>query len=87
VLVPAALAVLAPRPPAAARITTANHTITWRVPNLGIRHESTNEDIIVVKDPDTRAHGANESLHQATFGRACLAEALLLHRLGGISRD
>jgi cysteinylglycine-S-conjugate dipeptidase len=40
-----------------------------------------------VEDPDTRAHGANESLHLATFGRACLAEALLLHRLGGISHD
>jgi cysteinylglycine-S-conjugate dipeptidase len=36
-----------------------------------------------VEDPDTRAHGANESLHLADFEKACLAEALLLHRLGG----
>ena len=34
-----------------------------------------------VEDPDTRAHGANESLHLADFERACLAEVLLLTRL------
>ena len=34
-----------------------------------------------VEDPDTRAHGANESLDLAVFGRACLAEALLLRHL------
>jgi acetylornithine deacetylase/succinyl-diaminopimelate desuccinylase-like protein len=34
-----------------------------------------------VEDPDTRAHGPNESLHLADFARACLAEALLLDRL------
>jgi len=35
-----------------------------------------------VEDPDTRAHGANESLHLEMFERACLAEALLLDSLG-----
>ena len=31
-----------------------------------------------VEDPDSRAHGPNESLHLAEFERVCLAEALLL---------
>jgi acetylornithine deacetylase/succinyl-diaminopimelate desuccinylase-like protein len=31
-----------------------------------------------VEDPDSRAHGPNESLHLAEFRRACLAEAVLL---------
>jgi len=35
-----------------------------------------------VEDPDTRAHGPNESLHLGDFSAACLAEALLLERLG-----
>ena len=35
-----------------------------------------------VEDPDTRAHGANEGLHLADWERACLAEALLLQKLG-----
>lgn len=35
-----------------------------------------------VEDPDTRAHGANESLHLGEFRRACVAEAILLELLG-----
>jgi acetylornithine deacetylase/succinyl-diaminopimelate desuccinylase-like protein len=35
-----------------------------------------------VEDPDTRAHGENESLHLNEFARVCLAETLLLERLG-----
>jgi cysteinylglycine-S-conjugate dipeptidase len=34
-----------------------------------------------VEDPDTRAHGYDESLHLKVFERACLAETLLLHAL------
>ncbi|GAB3111299.1 dipeptidase [Janibacter alkaliphilus] len=40
-----------------------------------------------VEDPDTRAHGANESLHLGEFERVCTAEALLLARLGAMPRS
>lgn len=35
-----------------------------------------------VEDPDTRAHGANESLHLGEFENVCVAEAALFARLG-----
>lgn len=35
-----------------------------------------------VEDPDSRAHSPNESLHLGEFARVCLAEALLLAKLG-----
>jgi acetylornithine deacetylase/succinyl-diaminopimelate desuccinylase-like protein len=50
------------------------------------RHPETQILITGVEDPDTRAHGTNESLHLAMFERACLAEALLLTELGSSSR-
>ncbi|MEV4756082.1 dipeptidase [Micromonospora sp. NPDC049559] len=34
-----------------------------------------------VEDPDSRAHGPNESLHLGEFARVCLAEALLLAKV------
>ncbi len=34
-----------------------------------------------VEDPDSRAHGIDESLHLGEFARACVAEALLLEAL------
>lgn len=40
-----------------------------------------------VEDPDTRAHGANESLHLGEFERVCVAEAVLLGRLGAMQID
>jgi len=39
--------------------------------------------ITAVGDPDTRAHGIDESVHLGDLHRACTAEALLLERLGG----
>ncbi|WP_370892286.1 dipeptidase [Janibacter sp. GXQ6167] len=39
-----------------------------------------------VEDPDTRAHGANESLHLGEFERTCAAEAILLARLGTLGK-
>jgi acetylornithine deacetylase/succinyl-diaminopimelate desuccinylase-like protein len=36
-----------------------------------------------VEDPDTRAHGTDESVHLGELRRACLAEALLLASLAG----
>jgi cysteinylglycine-S-conjugate dipeptidase len=38
-----------------------------------------------VEDPDSRAHGFNESLHLDEYSKACLAEALLLERLADLS--
>ena len=34
--------------------------------------------ITAVGDPDSRAHGGNESLHLGDFTAACLAETLML---------
>lgn len=39
-----------------------------------------------VEDPDARAHGANESLHLGEFEKVCVAETLLLARLGALPR-
>jgi len=36
--------------------------------------------VTAVSDPDSRPHGANESLHLGDFERACVAEALMLER-------
>jgi acetylornithine deacetylase/succinyl-diaminopimelate desuccinylase-like protein len=40
-----------------------------------------------VEDPDSRAHGPNESLHLLEFERVCLAEALLLHNVAQTMSD
>ena len=39
-----------------------------------------------VEDPDTRAHGIDESLHLGEFERVCVAEAVLLERLAALPR-
>jgi len=40
-----------------------------------------------VEDPESRAHGIDESLHLGEFARVCLAEALLLRGAGALARD
>jgi acetylornithine deacetylase/succinyl-diaminopimelate desuccinylase-like protein len=42
--------------------------------------------VTAVADPDSRPHGANESLHLGDFERACVAEALMLERFAGVER-
>ncbi|GIH20313.1 dipeptidase [Rugosimonospora africana] len=39
-----------------------------------------------VEDPDSRAHGPNESLHLGEFARVCLAETLLLENVAKFVR-
>jgi cysteinylglycine-S-conjugate dipeptidase len=38
-----------------------------------------------VEDPDSRAHGFDESLHLDEYSKACLAEALMLEKLANLS--
>jgi hypothetical protein len=38
-----------------------------------------------VEDPESRAHGIDESLHLGEFARVCLAEALLLRGAGELA--
>ncbi|MEE1651332.1 dipeptidase [Brachybacterium sp. J144] len=46
-------------------------------------------DVLVtgVEDPESRAHGIDESLHLGEFAKVCLAEALLLLRAGDLRRE
>ena len=39
-----------------------------------------------VEDPDTRAHGIDESLHLGEFERVCVAETVLLERIAALAR-
>ena len=39
-----------------------------------------------VEDPQSRAHGIDESLHLGEFAKVCLAEALLLSGAGSLGR-
>jgi acetylornithine deacetylase/succinyl-diaminopimelate desuccinylase-like protein len=40
-----------------------------------------------VEDPNSRAHGPNESLHLGEFQRVCLAEALLFANVAAVARE
>jgi hypothetical protein len=41
--------------------------------------------VTAVADPDSRAHGSNESLHLGDFAAACLAETLMLNAFAQIA--
>ena len=41
--------------------------------------------VTAVADPDSRAHGSNESLHLADFAAACVAETLMLDAFAQIA--
>jgi cysteinylglycine-S-conjugate dipeptidase len=43
--------------------------------------------ITAVGDPDSRAHGANESLHLGDFAAACLAETLMLDEFAQLAPE
>jgi len=42
--------------------------------------------VTAVSDPDSRPHGANESLHLGDFERACVSEALMLQGFASAAR-
>ena len=42
--------------------------------------------MVGIEDPDTRAHGIDESLHLADFARACSGQARLLEALARSAR-
>ena len=48
------------------------------VADFGIAFPEATILITAVADPDTRAHGSNESLHLGDFTAACVAETLML---------
>jgi hypothetical protein len=43
--------------------------------------------VTAVADPDSRAHGSNESLHLGDFAAACLAETLMLDAFAQLVAD
>ncbi len=53
------------------------------ITELGRAYPAATVLVTGVEDPDTRAHGGDESLHLEEFARACVAETLLLAALAG----
>ncbi|MFC0675380.1 dipeptidase [Brachybacterium hainanense] len=87
---------LAPADTPGMRLARASFAASWGVPpvdtGLGgsipfiadLLEVFPRADVLVtgVEDPDSRAHGVDESLHLGDFAHVCLAEALLLRGAG-----
>lgn len=56
------------------------------IAELGAAYPEATVLVTGVEDPDTRAHGIDESLHLADLERACVAETLLLAALAAAPR-
>lgn len=55
------------------------------VAEFGVAFPNATVLVTAVGDPDTRAHGADESLHLGDFEAACVAETLLLQEIADVA--
>jgi hypothetical protein len=72
-------------------LTVFVFAITWSVcdaaPTLLPARHPRNDSVTAVVDPDSRAHGTNESLHLGDFAASCLAEILMLDAIAQLDPE